>query len=150
MRLIQFLCLVNDAILQASCQHVTSRTNKMFTGNIRTAYMREYRKRKRLEEDNCNNVPKRTKLHAERQRKYTYREAHNNLSAEYMHNYRKGKAQENKTPQASTSTDPTPTPIIYCNVDGQSGVFTVPCRADQTRATPGRTAACPLLHKSRK
>jgi hypothetical protein len=23
------------------------------------------------------------------------------------------KAQENKTPQASTSTDPTPTPIIY-------------------------------------
>jgi hypothetical protein len=30
-----------------------------------------------------------------------------------MHNYRKLKAQENKTQQASTSTDPTPTPIIY-------------------------------------
>jgi hypothetical protein len=30
-----------------------------------------------------------------------------------MRNYRKRKAQENKTPQATTSTDPTPTPIIY-------------------------------------
>jgi hypothetical protein len=30
-----------------------------------------------------------------------------------MRNYRKRKAQENITPQASTSTDPTPTPIIY-------------------------------------
>jgi hypothetical protein len=30
-----------------------------------------------------------------------------------MYNYRKCKAQENKTPQASTSTDPTPSPIIY-------------------------------------
>jgi hypothetical protein len=30
-----------------------------------------------------------------------------------MRNYRKYKAQDNKTPQASTSTDPTPTPIIY-------------------------------------
>jgi hypothetical protein len=58
--------------------------------------MREYRKRKGLEEDNCNNVPKRTKLNAERQQ-----------------DYRKRKAQENKTPQASTSTNPTPTPIIY-------------------------------------
>jgi hypothetical protein len=48
----------------------------------------------------CNNVPKRTKLHAERQRQY--RETHNNLSAEYMSNYRKRKAQENKTPRAST------------------------------------------------
>jgi hypothetical protein len=36
-----------------------------------------------------------------------------NLSAEYMRNYRKSKAQENKTPQASTSTDPTPIPIVY-------------------------------------
>jgi hypothetical protein len=39
------------------------------------------------------------------------------LSAEYMRNYRKRKAQEkaqeNKLPQASMSTDPTPTPIIH-------------------------------------
>jgi hypothetical protein len=26
----------------------------------------------------------------------------------------------------------------YCNVDGQSGVFTVPCRAEPTRAGPWR------------
>jgi hypothetical protein len=33
-----------------------------------------------------------------------------------MRNYRKCKAQENKTPHASTSTDPTPSPIIFnCN-----------------------------------
>jgi hypothetical protein len=32
--------------------------------------MREYRKRKLLEEDNYNNVPKQTKLNAERQREY--------------------------------------------------------------------------------
>jgi hypothetical protein len=52
-----------------------------------------------LEKDICNNVPKRTKLNAERQR-----------------DYRKCKAQEYKRPQESTSTDPTPTPIIYnCN-----------------------------------
>jgi hypothetical protein len=37
--------------------------------------MRKYRKRKRLEGDNCNNVPKRTKLHAERQRDYRKRKA---------------------------------------------------------------------------
>jgi hypothetical protein len=35
----------------------------MSAGNSRAAYMTEYRKRRRLE-DNCNNVPKRTKLHA--------------------------------------------------------------------------------------
>jgi hypothetical protein len=57
--------------------------------------MMQYRKRRRLG-DICNNVPKRTKLNAERQC-----------------DYRKRKAQENKTLQASTSTDPTPTPIIY-------------------------------------
>jgi fumarate hydratase class II len=45
---------------------------------------------------NCNNVPKRTKLNAERQR-----------------DYRKCNAEENKTSQASTSTDQTPTPIIH-------------------------------------
>jgi hypothetical protein len=43
-------------------------------------HMREYRKRKRLEEDNCNNAPKRAKLNAERQREY--RETHKNLSGE--------------------------------------------------------------------
>jgi hypothetical protein len=71
----------------------------MSAGNSRAAYMREYRKRKRLEEDNCNNVPKRTELHAERQREY--KETHKNLCAEYVRNYRKRraqeKAQENKT-----------------------------------------------------
>jgi hypothetical protein len=54
-------------------------------------------------------------LHAERQREY--RKTHKNLSAEYKRNYRspktQGKAQKNKTPQASTSTDPTRIPIIY-------------------------------------
>jgi hypothetical protein len=46
-----------------------SSTDMMSSGITRAAYMREYRKRMRLE-DNCNNVPKRTKLHAERQRDY--------------------------------------------------------------------------------
>jgi hypothetical protein len=61
---------------------MTSRADKRSAGNSRAAYMIEYRKRKRLEEDNCNNVPKRTNLHAERQREY--RETHKNLSAGYM------------------------------------------------------------------
>jgi hypothetical protein len=47
---------------------MTSHAAKMSAGNSRTAYMKEYRKRKRLEKDICNNVPKRTKLNAERQR----------------------------------------------------------------------------------
>jgi hypothetical protein len=64
--------------------------------NGRAAYMKKRRKRQRLEADNCNNVPKRTKLNAERQR-----------------DYRKRKAQENKTSQTYTSTAPTPIPIIY-------------------------------------
>jgi hypothetical protein len=51
------------------------------------------------------------KLNAEWQREY--RETHKNISAENMRNYRKCKAQENKTPQASTSTEPIPTTIIY-------------------------------------
>jgi hypothetical protein len=46
-------------------------------------------------------------------RQCEYRETHRNISAENMRNYRKRKAQENKTPRASTLTDPTPTPIIY-------------------------------------
>jgi hypothetical protein len=75
---------------------MTSRTDDISASNNRASYMREYRKGKRLEGDNCNNVPKRTKLNAERQR-----------------DYRKRKARENKTSQASTLTDPTPTPIIY-------------------------------------
>jgi actin-related protein len=91
---------------------MTSRTDKLSAGN---ACVREYRKRKRLEEENCNNVPKRTKLHAERQREY--RETRKNLSAECMSNYSKRKAQkkaqENKTPQKSKSTEPTPIPIVY-------------------------------------
>jgi hypothetical protein len=58
--------------------------------NSHAAYMREYRKRKWLEEDNCNNVPKRTKLNAEQQREY--RETHRHVSAEDMRNYRKRKA----------------------------------------------------------
>jgi uncharacterized protein YllA (UPF0747 family) len=48
--------------------------------------MREYRKRKLLGGDNCNNVPKRTNLNARGQR-----------------DYRKHKAQENKTQQARNS-----------------------------------------------
>jgi hypothetical protein len=56
---------------------------------------------KRLEEGNCNNVPKRTKLNAEQQREY--RETHKNLYVEYMRNCRKRKAQENRTPQAGNS-----------------------------------------------
>jgi hypothetical protein len=73
--------------------------------------MSEYRKRIRLEKAICNKVYKWPKLHAERQ--CEYREVHNNLSAEYMRNYRRRKAQENKISQASTSTDSTPTPITY-------------------------------------
>jgi hypothetical protein len=54
---------------------MTSRTDKMSTSNSRAAYMTGYRKRKRLEEDNCNNnISKRTKLNAERQ--HEYRETH--------------------------------------------------------------------------
>jgi hypothetical protein len=68
----------------------------MCAGNSRAPYMREYKKRKRLEED-CNNLPKLKKLNAERQREY--RETYKNLYAEYMRNNRIRKAQENKTPQ---------------------------------------------------
>jgi hypothetical protein len=39
-------------------------------GISRAVNMREYRKRMRVENDICNNVPKRTKLNAERQRDY--------------------------------------------------------------------------------
>jgi hypothetical protein len=62
-----------------------SHTYKMSTCNSHAAYMRKYRKRKCLEEDNCNSVPKRTKLIAEGQ--CEYREIHKNLYAEYMCNY---------------------------------------------------------------
>jgi hypothetical protein len=54
----------------------------MFAGNSRAEYVRDYKKKKRLEENNCNNVPKRTKLHAEIQ--HEYRETHKDVSAEYM------------------------------------------------------------------
>jgi hypothetical protein len=49
-------------------------------------------KRKRLEENNCNNVPKQKKLNAEQQQEY--REIRKNLSVEYIRNYRVRKAQE--------------------------------------------------------
>jgi hypothetical protein len=68
---------------EANCQRMKSLTDKMSASNSRAAYIREYRKRKRLEEDNCNNVPKRTELHGERYREY--RETHENLPAEYLH-----------------------------------------------------------------
>jgi hypothetical protein len=77
-----------------------SRIDKMSTSNSPAAYMRGYRLRKRLEGDNCTNVTKRTKLNAERQRDYRKRKAQEEV-------------QENKTLQASTSAEPTPTPIIY-------------------------------------
>jgi hypothetical protein len=39
---------------------MTSHTDKMSAGNSGAAYMRQYSKRKQLEENNCNNVPKRS------------------------------------------------------------------------------------------
>jgi hypothetical protein len=65
---------VDVATLYASCQRMAPHTDKMSAGITRAAYMRDYRKMKRLEEDNCNNVPKRTMLNAERHREY--RETH--------------------------------------------------------------------------
>jgi hypothetical protein len=62
----------------------------MSAGNSRAESMRKYRKRKRLDEGNCNNVSKRTKLHAKRQ--HEYGETHKNLLAEYTRNYRKRKS----------------------------------------------------------
>jgi hypothetical protein len=64
---------------------MTSHTEEMSAGNSRAIYMREYSRRKRLEEDICNNVAKRTKLNAERQLDYRKSKA-------------REKAQENKTP----------------------------------------------------
>jgi hypothetical protein len=136
---------------------MTSRTDRMSASNSHVAYMREYRKRKRLEGDNCNYVPKQTKLNAEWQCDYRKGKAQesktsqagdghaaymreyrkrmrvkkyicNNvpkqtkLNAKWQRDYRKHKAQENKTSQASTSTDPTPTPIIY-NYDQANEYF---------------------------
>jgi hypothetical protein len=54
--------------------------------SLQSTYSIQFNKRKQLEGYNCNNVPKRTKLNAERQG-----------------DYRKCKAQENKAPQASNS-----------------------------------------------
>jgi hypothetical protein len=59
---------------------MTSRIDKLSAGNSGAAYIRQYRKRKRLEEGNCNNIPKRANLNAERQREY--RETHKKVSAE--------------------------------------------------------------------
>jgi hypothetical protein len=62
----------------------------MSASNSHAAYMMEYRKRKQLEGDNCNNVPKGTKLNAERQRDYRKRKVQE-------------KAQENTKPQTGNS-----------------------------------------------
>jgi hypothetical protein len=48
--------------------------------------MREYRKRKRLE-GNCSNVPRRRKLHAERQREY--RETHKSYLLDVLSDFLK-------------------------------------------------------------
>jgi hypothetical protein len=56
--------------------------------------MTEYRRIKRLEEDNCSNVPKRTKLNDERHREY--RGTHKNLFVENMRDYRQRNLQEIK------------------------------------------------------
>jgi tRNA A37 methylthiotransferase MiaB len=83
----------------------------MSAGNSRAACMREYKKRKRIEKDNCNNVRKRTKLHAERLREYT--ETHKiylvNTCAITENAKHRTELRKNKTSQASASTDPTPT-----------------------------------------
>jgi hypothetical protein len=60
-----------------------SRTEKMSAGNSRAAYMREYNKRKRLEEHYFNNVPKWPTLNADRQSEY--KETHKNSSAAFQH-----------------------------------------------------------------
>jgi hypothetical protein len=96
-----------------------SHNDKMSAGNSHAACRTEYKKRMRLDEDNCNNVPKQIKLNAEWQ--CEYKETHKNVSAENMRNYRKCKVQENKT-QASTSTDLTPTAITY-NYDQANEYF---------------------------
>jgi hypothetical protein len=59
---------------------MTSRTEEVSASITCAAYMREYRKGWWLEEDSCNNVPKRKKLNAERKREY--RETYKNLSAD--------------------------------------------------------------------
>jgi hypothetical protein len=41
---------------------MTSCTDKMSAGYSRAAHMREYKKRKRLEEGNCNNIREQTKF----------------------------------------------------------------------------------------
>jgi hypothetical protein len=64
---------------------MTSRTDKISAGNSRAAYMREYRKRKRLEEDNCNNVHKRTKINFERQRDYRKHKAEGGKKIHHKH-----------------------------------------------------------------
>jgi hypothetical protein len=116
----------------------------MFAGKSRVEYMREYRKRKRLKDDNSqssNNVSKRRKTNAEYMREY--RKSHvdkqpTKSNAEYMREYRKRKAQE-KTPQASTSTHPTPTPIIYSY--NQANTFKLDVLSDLAQGTT-RSSYC--------
>jgi hypothetical protein len=87
---------------------MTSRTDNMSAGNNRATYIGQYRTWNRLEEDNCNNVHKRTNYMPSDS--VNIEQHINTLSVEYMRNYRKRKAQENKTPEPSTLTDATPTP----------------------------------------
>jgi hypothetical protein len=49
---------------------MTPRTDKISGGNSRAAYMKEQKNRKRLEDDNCDNVSKRTKFNPEQRREY--------------------------------------------------------------------------------
>jgi hypothetical protein len=81
---------------------MTSRIDNMSVGNSRAAYMREYRKLKRLEEDNCNNVPKRTKLNVEQEREYRKNKTPQagDSRAAYMRRYRK--RMHNKSASPST------------------------------------------------
>jgi arginine deiminase len=81
---------------------MTARTDKMSAGKSHAKYMRQYRKKKRLEEDNSqrsNNVPKRRKTNAEYMRDYrkSVDKQPTKSNAEYMRDYRKRKAQEKNT-----------------------------------------------------
>jgi hypothetical protein len=62
---------------------MTTRTDKISAGNSCAAYMREYNKRKQLEEYYFNNIPQRPTLNADRQREY--KETHKNSSPGFQH-----------------------------------------------------------------
>jgi hypothetical protein len=58
----------NDSVIteNAKLKKKAQENKKPQAANSRAAYMREYRKRMRVEKDICNNVHKRTNLNAER------------------------------------------------------------------------------------